>query len=342
MATETERERLYLYPFELNGNMAIFCKPMAVRTKANQISRTICLFVIVVLPFDIAKFAEWYDVVNIQLAPEFLFGYSAMLAFVAISFSGIPALSVPIGAIIINIAAPPYRAVFARHRHRMVRICALPATKVVLVFSQLFRHHRNISITPITLLFNSRVKRVAIALVMLAVTVSSTFFTTIMVIVSFATFGRNRNDLAAIVAWCVYRVFVRRIKTFFGAIKILSSTDIVRRPFNFFTAQSARHTFLFGSGKNATPIRTTMIWINDRLIGKLVKLFPTNLTNNRYRLCHTKSLLLTIDRLLVEGLPSSIGGNENNISLLATGQQLYAFDKVNYTIDRGCTQCLQI
>lgn len=108
---------------------------MAGATERNEIAKGISLQVVLVLAGDEAEVSEWDDVMHVKRPLQFFLGGSANLATIAIAFACGPTLGAPIGAVVLQWPALPFRAVAASVLNGPPSTCALHATELALKFA---------------------------------------------------------------------------------------------------------------------------------------------------------------------------------------------------------------
>jgi hypothetical protein len=121
----------------LDGDKLRLCFGVTLWAERNQVTQIVGLQIEVVLMTDIAKRAEWDNVVNIKSA-RLLLGLAAALAFVAISFPGGALLAIPIWPIVIGVTTFPVGIIFAyiRLMFRLPSCRTFHRTEVVSISSK--------------------------------------------------------------------------------------------------------------------------------------------------------------------------------------------------------------
>jgi hypothetical protein len=91
----------------------MFGSMMTRGAKADKVGQFIGLQIMIVFIGIITEFTKRFDVVNIEFLAQFLLGYAAMLAGVAIAAAGQAALGGPVGAVVVDGSAFPVGAIFS-------------------------------------------------------------------------------------------------------------------------------------------------------------------------------------------------------------------------------------
>lgn len=268
---------------------------MTLLTEANQIGQIVRLLVVVIFATDITEMPEGYNVVNVKGSLSFLLVHAAMTAFAAVALACGAGLAIPVGAIVIVWATFPIMVILARLVFGTPLGATLHAAKVV--FIALESGYTSLPKTTTTLIAIDQQNAIPPGMIFphvcFAYPCTATFVIAKMKHLTISMVFVALKLLSALSAFHQYRLTgLPCFKTWGAAKKVSGSTG-----FNM------RRGFLDG---------LSALMASD---------------NNG----HTKNLLLVIDRLLVEGIRSRIGGRVNDSRSPASGQQMYAFDASYYS-----------
>lgn len=248
--------------------------------------------VIIVLVANIAERLESGNMVNIQLTPKLLLCDTAMAATMAVTLARKLRLAFPVWPVIFDVTAFPVvmilaSALYGSLCNHLICFCRQSFVPGGAAF-------HNKSFLPA-----AGIKETS----MRAILSLATGFYMEGVSALFAMSSRSRSLSQS-------RTFKAAIPTFFGA-----SIDL-----ELFAAPFAYSLPTFLAGFLLTRPAAMFLW----LAGFSKKVFAAIFAN---RLNHKKYLLSVVDRLLVEGIRSRIGGKVNDSRLPASGQQMYALDR---------------
>lgn len=107
---------------------------MTNHTKCNQIIQVISLNVVIIFIRYVTKIPKWFNVVNVESLPVFIFGFITILTTKTGSFSSLFALPSPIRTIVLGMAAFPEAGILPRLISRYPLIVTGRATKGVVLY----------------------------------------------------------------------------------------------------------------------------------------------------------------------------------------------------------------